>query len=262
MWGMYFHLEFAFYAGRSLEAIEADYRVYVKQMKEFNQLRAAALSSCIWQTVLNLMGHAKMDPCELTGEVMDQDSLCEESKIYNETTIRRMQMTLAFFFGNHELGSQLAFDYGEETPSQHPGTPAVAQCRFYCAVSCFDMAIKTKKQKYIKYGKRYMRMIKQWVEKGSPNVTHYEKLLDAELAVVEGRNHVAVKHYESAALLAARKGFIQDQAVINERFGQFLLHTMKDPAEAEYRFSEAAKLYDEWGAAGKVKQLRDRHSNT
>ena len=262
IWGICFYLEFAIYGGRSLKPIEADYRVYTKQMKEFKQLKALRLSLCFWQSVLNLLGVSERT-CELTGEAMDQDKLLKEAEETADThlsgQIQRIRIFLASFFGEYSLGATLALKFGEQNATENPGSPSVIQARFRCAVCCLAMARATNQRKYLKYGKYLTRVIKGWVEKGNPNVTHYESLLDAQLALVAKRYHVAKKHYETAALLAARNGYNHDQALINELYAEFLYTQMGDRSEAEYRMSEAVKLYDEWGAAAKVKQLRNKY---
>lgn len=263
MWGIYFYMEFAIYSGRSLKAIEADFQVYTRQMKEFKQLKALKLSLCLWQGILNLLGRSD-HTCDLTGEAMTEEAVLQEAAQSKDThtigMVHRLKTLLAFFFGEIELGSALALDYGEDFAKQNPGCPGVVQVRLHCAVCCFAMARTSKQRRYLSYAKRLSRIIKSWVGKGNPNMIHYDSLLEAELAVVEKRSHFARKHYEAAVLLAARKGFVHDHALISERYGEFLYFQLGDRREAEYRIGEAIKLYEEWGAAAKVKQIEEKYA--
>ena len=68
---------------------------------------------------------------------------------------------------------------------------------------------------------------------------------------------LALRSYESAALLAGRRGLIHVQALANERFAIYL-EEIGDTQEAEYRFKEAITLYQEWGATLKVQQLKNK----
>jgi DNA uptake protein ComE-like DNA-binding protein len=84
-------------------------------------------------------------------------------------------------------------------------------------MSSFEMARKTKKQKFKKDAKKLHSTIKSWVKKGNPNVIHCDRLLDAERATLGGKSNAALEHCQSAASLAARGGFVHDAALANER---------------------------------------------
>ena len=64
-----------------------------------------------------------------------------------------------------------------------------------------------------------------------------EKLLDAECYALKGRKSEAQKNYEAAITLAARKGIVSEQAVINERYGDFVFASLIDFNDAcKFRF--------------------------
>ena len=130
---------------------------------------------------------------------------------------------------------------------------------FLKGISLFAMARKTRKRKYTNLAKKSLASIKDWAEKGNPNVKHCESLLEAELAALNGRKHVAKKHYEVAAILAGRGGFVRDAALANERYGEFLLEDMCDREDAAFRFQEAIKLYLEWEARAKAELLSAKY---
>ncbi|CAB9523549.1 Transcriptional regulator [Seminavis robusta] len=260
-WGVFFHLEFAFYAGRPLQSIEADFRFFTKRMKHQKLLvYHSQISSLAWEGILHLLGRSD-DPTELCGEVVTPQFICDAEGRQHAgelAMIHRMQIYLAYWFCDDERGAELALRYGEEHPTGSPGNVGVVHVRVHTAVLCLSAGRKTGNKKYIKYGRKVARIVKSWVEKGCPNVVHFDALLDAERCALSRKNHLAVKHFECAALLAARRGFIQDQAMINERFADFALHVMNDEHEAEYRAKESEKLYNEWGALGKVKQVKTK----
>jgi hypothetical protein len=70
------------------------------------------------------------------------------------------------------------------------------------------------------------------------------------------KNQKALKNYEVAVLLAGRRGLVNLQALCNERFADYLV-ICNDINEASYRFNEAIRLYEEWGAWKKVEQLKE-----
>jgi len=121
------------------------------------------------------------------------------------------------------------------------------------------MAQKTGKHKYSKCAKNALKLLKSWTEKGNPNVTHCESLLEAEFWAMRGRKYVAKKHYNIAIVVSARGGFIHCAALANERYGEFLFNDMKDREEAGFKLKEAANLYREWGAHAKADQVSAKY---
>jgi hypothetical protein len=126
-------------------------------------------------------------------------------------------------------------------------------------VSLFDMARTTKKSKYKQEAMKVLATVKDHVKKGALNVYHHEALLEGELAALNGNSDVARHHYGRATVLAGRRGFLQDSALANERFGAYLLKDLKDAEEASFRLEQAAKLYGEWGARAKANLLIEEY---
>ena len=166
-----------------------------------------------------------------------------------------------------------------------PGSPTVILDAFHRCLSLLGMARKIKEEgpvegvpkgmeaKYIKSAKRTLGKIKRWVEQGNLNLHHHECFLDAEFAAYEGRQNIARKHYETAADLAGRAGYLQDCALANERYGQFLLSlhekekndilldTEATKDDATFRLKESIKYYREWGAMAKAEDLERRYES-
>jgi hypothetical protein len=60
--------------------------------------------------------------------------------------------------------------------------------------------------------------------------------------------------FKEAVRFAGRRGFTHDQALANERLGDFFSRQrLKD--DAKYHFSEAIKLYQKWGGHVKCERL-------
>lgn len=126
-------------------------------------------------------------------------------------------------------------------------------------VSLFDMARKTKKSKYKQEALKVLATVKEHVKKGALNVYHHEALLEGELAALNGNSEVARHHYGRATVLAGRRGFLQDSALANERFGAYLLKDLSDSDEATYRLQQAVQLYGEWGARAKADMMTEEY---
>jgi hypothetical protein len=100
--------------------------------------------------------------------------------------------------------------------------------------------------------------IEEWVDKGNPNVQHYDALLKAEFASLEGKGPRAKLHYETAILLCGRRGVRNVWALAHQRRGEFYLREGNDE-DALYDINNAIRLYEDWGAKAKVEQLKAKH---
>ena len=267
MWCVYHYLDIAQSSGKPLVVLDADYPVYTKQMKESRQWQVHGCCLAEHQAVQNLMGRSA-NPVVLTGHVMNQTEAltnAEDSRNFSQrSSIRRKQMSLACIFGEHKMGAALALKFGEEVDKDLAGTNGTISYCLHCAISCLSAFQETKQRKYKAHAKKLSSRIKAWVKGGNPNIPHLDILLDAELLAVQcggasrSKEATAMKLFESANITAGRLGCIQDRALINERYGEFL-YRLGDEKHADFRIEEALKLYREWCAEGKVAHLMGKY---
>ena len=78
---------------------------------------------------------------------------------------------------------------------------------------------------------------------------------------LKGNKGTAMQSFESAVLLAGRRGLIHVQALANERFAIYL-EEVGEGKDAVYRWKQAIKLYKEWGATAKTQQLQEKVANS
>jgi tetratricopeptide (TPR) repeat protein len=257
---IYYYLEATFYTGgRDLESIEGDLCAYMNQMVDYKQEKTLCFSKCFLQCIRNLQGKSA-NTTTLTGSVMDQE---ESLKKYEQEKdelmighINRRRMFLACYFGEHEVGAELAVREGDRTRKAIVAQTSVPVVTFVGALSCFVEARRTKKKRYRKQARKYRRMIKQWSHH-NPNCFHYSLILDAEKAALGGNVKQAVELYEKAIVLTGRSGLIHDQALANERLAELHLEQNMQ-SDATYRFERAIELYSEWKAKPKARQLQKR----
>jgi tetratricopeptide (TPR) repeat protein len=246
----------------SLKLLEANCSIYSKQIKEFKVMPPYEYTLVFWQSALNLMGLSENTTLLQGKALLDpEEFLNRRDNPFLVVTIQTQQSRLYVIFGEHGKGADLSITNGYDWPKLAPGNPTIPTALFCGGISSFEMARKTKKQKFKKHAKKIHSTIKSWVKKGNPNVIHYDRLLDAERAALDGKSNAALKHYQSAVSLAARGGFVHDAALANERYAEYLLHDMSDRQEAIFYFEEAIKFYSEWGALKKVDLLREKYSD-
>ena len=110
------------------------------------------------------------------------------------------------------------------------------------ALSCLVMSRRNGRAKYRRFGAKFAKRLKSWMEKGNPNCVAYDALLDAEKSSIRGQIAQAHKHYEAAALLAGRRGLIHVQALSNE-LNAYSYFDDCNKESGTYRLKEAINLY-------------------
>ena len=234
--------------------------VYHKQMKDAKFDEAVLYLEGIWQRVLNLLGSDySTNTTVLTGEVMDRDDVLKQAQESNKpllvASVLQNELILLFHYCEYVEAADLAIAKVDEMCNDAPGVRVSITTYCYSALSCFSAYRTTRKRKYLKIAKTLSSKVKSWAHKGNPNLVHYVPLLDAEVAASRGRRAEAAKYYNSAITAVGRLGMPHEHAIVNERFGEFLLLLVGDRDEAKYRLETATELYREWGAMGKVEQM-------
>ena len=138
------------------------------------------------------------------------------------------------------------------------------------------------KAKHIKAAKRFLRFIQVIVKRKNPNCVHSEVILRAQIDATEflQRKHSKGRYDDISAIqqefdkgiaLAARGGFLHDQAIGNQRAGEFFLSLDEedvhhnDCSDENNRFwagtylVRSIELLYRWGAIEAAKALERRH---
>ena len=92
-----------------------------------------------------------------------------------------------------------------------------------------------------------------WYKESEWNYAHGLKLIEAELAYLDGQNEVAAKSYNDAIACAAKHRFIHEEAVAHERASIFHADVSGSVSPlARVHLEKAKYLYLEWGAKRKA----------
>lgn len=263
LWCIYGFLSFSIFSGKNLMNIASECHHYARQMQIYSQLKLYKLTLIAWQTALNLTGRSR-NTLNLVGDAMDENIYLKTAKEIGDANFvakhRMMQIFLSSIFGEYEEGVKLADKFIAGSHNGSRGSSGLYIAYFHIGLSYFAMAKAKKKRVYKKRGIQCLSKMKRWAKLGNPNVIHYKHLLQAELSALNGKHAVACKEFETGIKRAARLGFVNDQALANEHYGEFLLGSTGDHNEAAYRLSLAIELYREWGALRKVELLVQKHA--
>lgn len=229
-------------------------------MEELKRTETADLARLNWQVAQNLMGFVG-DPTSLTGDAADEKMMLTKylgkKKSTIPITISVLKSYMYVYLGEYELGADLAIRRGDSYLKIAPGSLIGMWDVFARGVCLYAVARKTGKRKFKKAADCARKKIRSWSEKGNPNVNHHLLLLNAEHAALRGIVEQAQSMYQKAISAAVSGGFVQDAALANERYADFLAKI--DMEESGSRVQEAVRLYNMWGAHYKVSTMRRSH---
>ena len=253
-WCICFYLEYSLYTGAPLASLQEDLRTFIRHMGDYNAAKPLLLLRFTECAITKLI-----DP---NHEGANEEYLAGVCKKEGEDALvvcfPLRQMYACSILGEHQKVADLSFVWYAKIMKILPSQVNLIEINFVSALSCMALARQDIKQstkkKYMKLAKQCHAKIKSWTRKGCPNCVVHGALLDAESMAIKKEPALALRNYETAALLAGRRGLTHLQALSNERFALYL-EEIGDKQEAEYRFNEALKLYRAWGAKTKVQQL-------
>jgi hypothetical protein len=262
-WASYCILEAKLHTGYDIARLLEDCETFSRRTASCKQEMIGWSVQPVWQIASNLAGKDS-NRHVLTGSFMDEDEFKKRTEPYAHygQQLNRLKTSAAFWFDEHELVVKLMEANGYDKFSIEkatPGTNGIGTLYFHCAMSCLSLVHqdKPKYRRQKEQAKKFLKKLKNWANKGNPNVQHYESLLIAELVSSSSGKPfiVAAKHYECALMLAGRLGLANDCGLAHERFGDhFSRHGDREGAIFQYR--AAMESYAKWGAKTKVDFIR------
>ena len=171
-----------------------------------------------------------------------------------------MKQVLAFLDGRYEEALDFAAQAEPEIGAV-VAMPIEATYHFVRALTLtalYSTAPAARQQEYGQVLKKELPRLELWAKHSPENYRNRYALVAAEMARIEGRDVDAMRSYEEAIRSSREHGFIQNQAIAHEIAAHFYAARGFDTI-AETYLRHARTCYLRWGAAGKVRQLEQRH---
>lgn len=143
------------------------------------------------------------------------------------------------------------------------GLVSNAELNFFvslCLSALYKIKPTSERKDIIARIKTNQKQMKIWAQNSPENFYHKFLLIEAEIARLEYKNWKAAKLYDQAVSEARAGEFVQMEAIISEVAARFWLSKKNDRNVAEY-FTDAYKLYEQWGATRKCSELKERYSD-
>ena len=249
-----------FLGGMPLSALEAEMAEYHRDMKRIRAEVGCRWLSPFWQAAQNLLGKSTcpwiLDGAAYPREIMLR-TIVETGNLAAQTALHVNTLVLCYLFGRYEE----AFAAATLTEGCRAGMvamPIEPPWYFYDSLTrlaLYSQASELQKQEQLARVGSNQAYLDMRARYAPMNFMHQWHLVEAEKAWVLGRTlDEAMEHFDTAIALAGENGFIQDQALANERCARFWLEKGKTEF-AKVHLRNAHEQYAQWQAWAKVKAL-------
>ena len=170
------------------------------------------------------------------------------------------RLELTVFFQEWEDAASLLLEAGDLRPALRGMVtmPRYTFCEGLISIHAAQVTTTPwiQKRKWKKRALKSAKLIRGMVKRGNVNLVHCLHLLEAELAVLDGKNEKAEANYKSAIDAATTNGFVQDRALSHELASAYFAKK-GDEYWRDYHMEQCQNSYLDWGAYSKVEALRN-----
>jgi len=259
----YNYCSLSYFLGKELRTIESEMRTYSQALDKIKQEVAHNYLKVFRQSVLNLINDVP-SPGNLRGVAYNEDIMLslhlKANDRYAISTLYVNKLILYYLFGEYQQAAKVAI-LAKEYLDGVTGSFMVPVFHFYDSLThlaILSQTPRTEKEALWLQVIANQEKLKQWADHAPMNHKHKFCLVKAEYHQALGEYLKAMEYYDRAIAGAAENGYIQEEALANERAAQLYL-SMGKKKIAQVYMTEAYYGYNRWGSSAKVKNLEKRY---
>ncbi|MDZ7956601.1 MAG: ATP-binding sensor histidine kinase [Aulosira sp. DedQUE10] len=259
----YNYCALSYFLGKELRTIEPEMTTYSQALDKIKQEVAHNYLKIFRQSVLNLISDSPY-PGNLRGVAYNEDIMLplhlQANDRYAIGTLYVNKLIICYLFNEYQQAAEVA-SLAKEYLDGVTGSFMVPVFHFYDSLTQLAMLPQTPS---LEKESLWLRVIanqeklKQWADHAPMNHKHKFCLVKAEYHRVRGEYLEAMEYYDRAITGAAENGYIQEEALANERAAELYLSMGKNKIAQVY-LTEAYYGYNRWGSSAKVKNLEKRY---
>ena len=249
--------------GMPLEEVLKETKDYMDYLKHNNIGAGYHLAIVRYQNIKALAGKTFSLGSWEDGYFNEKDHLQVLISIGNKTSLAsfyQAKLSLYYFFEQFDLGLAWS-DKGDVYQENQLGHFSISEWCFFQNLiisSQYKEVPRNEQKRYLRIFKKNLKWFKMWA-KGCPhNFEQQLLILLAEEKTLEGRLGSAIRLYEQAIQKSSLCGFLQYEAIANERAASYLSASGMQKQSEGY-LKEAWELYYRWNAFGKCQHMLDKY---
>jgi predicted ATPase/signal transduction histidine kinase/tRNA A-37 threonylcarbamoyl transferase component Bud32 len=252
-----------YWSGEHLESTVQNYIKYTDLMLKYKQHLVADQTKLGREFVLNLLDQSG-NKFKFVGDNFDENEIIitwERTKNYTFIAYFYLFKSVLFYLFNENIKAVEVAGLTEKYKGSLGALIHSSEHNFYYSLillAHYPATTKTEQKQYLKKVASHQKQMKTWAHHAPMNFQHKYDLVEAEKARVLAQNETAVIYYERAINGAKEQGFIQEEALANERAAEFYLALGREKVAKTY-MTEAYYCYIRWGAVAKVRDLEETY---
>ncbi|HEY9763787.1 MAG TPA: ATP-binding sensor histidine kinase [Trichocoleus sp.] len=252
--------------GACLDEVYDEAQKYKGFLKRHNDPTTNYIYTGQCQAILNLKGTGQSQfNLELTDEPCNQQMLLEHNRAQEEVSNLQFyyveRLRVAYWLERYPEARELGKAVTETISNLLPGQVLVVEHCFYYTLALTALYFDLPEEEQLQVKQVLLRnqeQMQRWSENCPHNFFYKYCLMSAEIARLEGKDHLAWDLYDQGIQSAHDCQFAHHEALGNELAGKFYLAKGKNKVAKAY-LQEARLGYLKWGAAAKVQLLDQRY---
>ncbi len=258
-----YYCQHIFFTGQPLEFVaqkQAQYLDLLLKLKQDSHIPYLK----IWRVMVLQLLAASEEEYMLKGEILNEEELLQQSIAENKPMLVFLAHLTKF------MRLYLFKDYAQSVKSAReaekykdgvPGLMSGVEHNFYYSLALlaqYPEVSSSEQEEALKQVAKNQKQMQQWAIHGPMNYQHKYELVEAEKARVLGKIGKAMEYYDASIQGARKQGYIQEEALANERAAEFYFSRGREKI-AEIYLTDAYYGYIRWGAKAKVQDLSEEY---
>ena len=230
---------------------------YIQQVKHENLSLNVAIYNRAVSVLTSDLGFHSGKPNE---SIEDKSFLQNKIDKASLATLYFTQMRIKYLAGNY-WEALAAAEKIKDCATSIQGFLLSAECNFYHSLiitALYEEIPINLRKRLLKTLKSNQKQMKKWSISCAENFLHKYQLIEAEWMRISGKKRLAEELYDKAIQSACESGYKHNEAIACELAAKFYIAEGKARVAKAY-ISDALKLYSEWGASAKVREIRERY---
>jgi len=254
--------------GWDLRVLTRDLALYDDDLANLKLAKPLRIMALYRQVLINLTGESE-NPVSLIGSAFNEEQRVEGDGVTDFPILLRLhssKLILACLFNSYPEAIESSREVEKLMESAISKVGSNLLLRFYlfydslAQLGVYSESTRGERRAILKRVDRNLGRMKKWADWAPANYLHKLALVEAGRAAVLGRNERASGAFDEAIEVAGKEGYINEQAMANERAALFYLGRGKKTVAGAY-LSEARYLYGRWGASAKVRDLDEAYGS-
>ncbi|MEG4808951.1 AAA family ATPase [Microcoleus sp. F8-D3] len=258
-----YYCEHIFFTGQPLDFVaqkQAQYLDLLLKLKQDSHLPYLK----IWRVMVLQLLAASAEEYMLKDDFLNEEELLQQSIAENKPMLffvaHLTKFIRLYLFKDYAQSVNIARE-AEKYKDGVPGLMSGAEHNFYYSLALlaqYPEVSSSEQEESLKQVAKNQKQMQQWAIHGPMNYQHKYELVEAEKARVLGKIGKAMEYYDASIQGAREQGYIQEEALANERAAEFYFSRGREKI-AEIYLTDAYYGYIRWGAKAKVQDLSEEY---